>query len=231
MTMQFALNWKKRHGVTLVVGVLLTWLFLLSRPEWSPMHQWNRALADTSLVMVVLSMAIGPLSRLWTPFRQAVPWRREFGIYGVLLAFAHAVFILIGWVNLDLMRLIGYEFHPQLQRYVMLQHGFGLANIVGVVALAYAAILALTSNNASQRLLGGSVWKFVQQGTYVLWWLSVAHTGYFFYLHFQDFHRPTPEPNWAQWPFAILVLSVMALQTAASLRTWRVKNRPALSLS
>lgn len=32
-------------------------------------------------------------------------------------------------------------------------------------------------------------------------------------------------------PFAILVLSMMVLQTAASLRTWGVKNRPARSLS
>lgn len=230
MVGRFVFNWKTRHLMVLTFALLLTWLFLMSRAEWSPMHRWNRALADVSLALVALSMAIGPASRLSTSLRRAIPWRRELGIYGVLLALAHAVVILFGWVDLDLMRLFGYEFHPQLFRYVMLQHGFALANVDGVIALVYAVVLALTSNNASQRLLGGSVWKFVQQGTYVLWWLSVLHTGYFLYFHFQDFHRPVPEPNWAQWPFAILVLSVMVLQLAASLKTWRVKAAPAYSL-
>lgn len=228
---QISLGWKSRHVSVLALAALLTLLFLLSRSQWSDMHKWNRALGDASLVLVALSMIIGPLSRLFSKARRLLPWRRELGIYGVLLAFAHATIILIGWVELDLMRLIGFEFHPQLQRYVMFQQGFGLANIVGIFALLYAAVLALTSNDLSQRWLGSSVWKYVQQGTYVLWWLIVLHTGYFLYLHFQDFHRSVPEPNWAQWPFFWLVVLVSGLQFAASVRTWRLKNRQAAPAS
>jgi sulfoxide reductase heme-binding subunit YedZ len=137
----------------------------------------------------------------------------------------HTFIIFDGWLEWGLARFIGLQFVPQLDRYVMVQHGFGLANVLGIVALLYGAVLALTSNNFSQRLLGGAVWKFFQQSTYVLWMLVVLHTAYFLYLHFQDFHRPTPEPNWAQWPFAALVLGVLILQGAASWKIWRTRRR------
>ena len=135
-------------------------------------------------------------------FRRFIPYRREFGIHGVLLAFVHTVIILGGWVEWDLVRIFGYEIHPQTGNYIMLQQGFALSNVIGIVCLVYGFTLALSSSNWSQRLLGGPVWKFLQQGAYVLWVLIVLHTAYFLYLHFQDFHRATPDPNWAIGPAA-----------------------------
>ena len=214
-------SWWFRHVVVIVLAVVATALFLYSRAEWSPMHRWNRATADISLVLVALAMVLGPMSRLWRRFVVLLPYRRELGIYAIILALVHFMIILIGWVQLDLMRLVGFEFHPGLQQYVMVQQGFGLANLIGILALLYGAILAITSNDRSIKWLGNSVWKFVQQGTYVLWWLSVVHTAYFLFMHFLDFHRQTPEPNWFQWPFVGLVTIVLVLQVAASLMTWR----------
>ncbi len=218
----FALNaWWFRHVLVVIFALLATALFLYSRAEWSPMHRWNRAIGDVSLVLIALAMMLGPLSRLWRGAARVLPYRRELGIYAVLLAFVHATIILFGWVELDLMRLFGFEFHPGLQRYVMVSHGFALANILGLLGLIYGLVLGLTSNDASLRLLGSNIWKFVQRGTYVLWWLSVAHTAYFLFIHFLDYHRRTPEPNWAQWPFVALVAVVLGLQIAASAATWR----------
>ena len=213
--------WWVRHLLIITLAAAGTAVFLYSRAEWSPMHRWNRAVGDVSLVLVAIAMALGPVSRLWRSAARFLPYRRELGIYAVLLALVHATIILIGWDNLDLMRLIGFEFHPGLQQYVMVQQGFALANLVGVLALLYGAILAITSNDRSLRWLGSTVWKFVQRGTYVLWWLSVVHTGYFLFLHFLDYHRQTPEPNWFQWPFVGLVGIVLILQIAASSATWR----------
>ncbi len=217
-------GWKMRHFIVLLAAALGTYAFLESRAQWSDMHRWNRAVGDMSVVLIAISMAIGPLARLVAGFRAALPWRRELGIYGILLAAGHTVVILAGWVEWDLVRLFGYELHPQLGRYVMLQQGFGLANVIGIVGLLYGFVLALASNDWSQRLLGGSVWKFLQQGAYVLWMLIVIHTAYFMYLHFQDFHRRTPEPNWAQAPFAGLVALIVLLQLAAFLKTWRSRR-------
>ncbi|WP_439142321.1 ferric reductase-like transmembrane domain-containing protein [Pseudooctadecabacter sp.] len=213
--------WWVRHVLVVIFAVLATALFLYSRAEWSPMHRWNRAIGDVSLVLIAMAMMLGPLSRLWRSAARVLPYRRELGIYAVVLAFIHATIILFGWVELDLMRLFGFEFHPGLQRYVMVNHGFALANVLGLLGLIYGLVLGLTSNDLSLRLMGNSIWKYVQRGTYVLWWLSVAHTAYFLFIHFLDYHRQTPEPNWAQWPFVVLVAVVLGLQIAASTVTWR----------
>lgn len=217
-------GWKTRHFLVLLIAGLGTYALLESRAEWSEMHRWNRAVGDTGLLLVAFSMAIGPLARLWRIFRFALPWRREMGIYGVLLAIIHTVIILAGWVEWDLIRLFGYQLHPATGDYVMLQHGFGLANVIGIIALVYGMVLALVSNNWSQRLLSGPVWKFLQQGAYIFWMLTIIHTAYFLNLHFQDYHRNVPEPNWAQAPFAGLVVLVTLLQLAAFVKTWRVKR-------
>lgn len=218
---------KQRHAIVLAFAAIGTWAFLVSRLEWSEMHRWNRAVGDMSLVMVAIAMSIGPLVRLNQRFRRLIPWRREFGIYSVLLALIHVIIILAGWVEWDLVRLFGYQVHPLNGRYVMVQHGFGLANAIGVVALFYAFGLALTSNDWSQKRLGAMVWKFFQQGAYVYWMLILVHTGYFLYLHFQDFHRRVPEPNWVQAPFAALVLLVLGLQAIAFFKTWRLSGQAA----
>jgi sulfoxide reductase heme-binding subunit YedZ len=217
-------GWKTRHLVVLLIAGLGAYAFLESRAQWSEMHRWNRAIGEMSLVMVAFSMAIGPLARLWAVFRPAIVWRRELGIYAVLLAAIHTVIILVGWVEWDLIRLFGYALNPVTSSYVMLQHGFGLANVIGIVALVCGFVLALASNNLSQRVLGGSAWKFLQQGAYVLWMLILIHTAYFLYLHFQDFHRQVPAPNWAQWPFVGTVVLVTLLQLAAFVKTWRTRR-------
>lgn len=224
-TGRWIFRWKVRHLVTLVVAGLGSYALLESRAEWSEMHRWNRAVGDISLVLIALSMAIGPLARLWPAFRGAIPWRRELGIYGVLLASAHTTIILAGWVEWDLILLFGYQLHPQTSTYVMVQHGFGLANTIGIIALVYGIVLGVASNDWSHRRLGGSVWKFLQQGSYVLWMLIIIHTAYFLYLHFQDFHRRVPDPNWVQIPFAVLVGLVILLQLTAFLKTWKTRRR------
>ena len=218
-------NWKLRHLGALLLAALLVWGFGALRPEWSPMHRWNRAFGDASLILVAIVMCLGPVSRLWRPGTAALPWRRELGVWGFVTGLIHAGFILFGWVLLEWQRLFGFEFHPQMQQYVMFDKGFGLANVIGILALVYALILTLSSNDLSQRWLGMAVWKYLQQGAYILWSLVLAHTAYFLFMHFLDFHRQTPEPNILRWPFVGLVVLVFALQLFASWRTWRVGLR------
>lgn len=220
-------DWRVRHLGTLVLAVAVVYGFSMLRGDWSPMHKWNRAFGDASLVLIALAMTLGPLSRLWRRASKSLAWRRELGIWGFMAGLVHGGFILFGWVRLEWQRLFGFEFHPQLEQYVMFDKGFALGNIIGILALIYGLVLSLTSNDLSQRWLGMSIWKYVQQGAYILWAMIVAHTAYFLYLHFLDFHRNTPEPNLMQWPFVVLVLVVLVLQSAATWRTWHLRNRRA----
>jgi len=213
-----------RHVVTVLIAAFLVYLFGAVHGQWSDMHRWNKASADASLLLLTFTMAVGPGARIWPALRRLLPFRREFGIYAVLLAFVHTVIILDGWLEWDIPRLIGLAFHPALDRYVMAEHGFGLANLIGVLALAYGFVLMITSNDRCVRLLSGPTWKFLQTSAYVLWALVVAHTAYFLFMHFLDFHRPLPPTNPLRWPFVALVVLVLALRCAAFLQIWRQRR-------
>lgn len=217
-----------RHALGLVLALLLIFSFGLVHGEWSDMHRWNRATADASFVLLTTTMGIGPIAQLWPQLRFLVPFRRELGIYAVVLAALHTAIILGGWVTWDLVRLFGFDFHPSLGRYVMVQHGFGLANAVGVLALIYGLTLALTSSDRLVRFLGGPVWKFVQRASYVLWALVVVHTGYFLFLQFLDYHRQTPVPNPLQPWYLVLISLVLALRIVASLHLWNSVRKQAV---
>ena len=209
-----------RHALIVVLALLLVYLFGVVHGQWSDMHRWNRATADASFVLLTITMALGPTAQLWPRLRLLIPFRRELGIYAVMLAAIHTVIILGGWIVWDFARLFGFEFHPGLGRYVMVQHGFGLANAVGILALVYGLTLALTSSDRLVRLLGGPVWKFVQRAAYVLWALVVVHTGYFLFLQFLDYHRQTPAPNPLQPWYLVLIGLVLVLRISASVHLW-----------
>lgn len=158
-----------RHVIVALLSAGLVLAFAAVHAQFSPMHRWNRAFGDASLVLVALSMGLGPLARFLRPTVRVMPFRREFGIHGCLLAFVHGAVILVGWVEWDLMRLFGFEMHPELLTYVMFQQGFGLANAIGIAALALAIVLASTSSDFATRHLGVSSWKFLQMGILPLW--------------------------------------------------------------
>lgn len=210
-----------RHTLVAILATGLVLGFAAVHAQFSPMHRWNRAFGDASLVLIALSMAFGPLTRFLRAAVPLLPFRREMGIHGCLLVIVHAVIILVGWVEWDLMRLFGFEWHPDLLVYVMFQHGFGLANAIGIAALVLAVLLAATSSDFAMRRLGLSGWKFLQMGVLPMWWLTVAHVAYFLFMHFLSFHRATPPPNPLQLWFVGLVVLVLGLRAAAYLKTIR----------
>ena len=210
-----------RHGVVVVLSALLIWAFSLVHGQWHPMHRWNRAFGDVALVLLAITMVLGPVSVLLQRFRSALLWRRQFGIWSMLLALVHLVIILDGWVEWDLIRLFGYDFVPQFGRYVLHQHGFGLGNSLGLLALVFGLLLLVTSNDSSVRRLTLPVWQHLHKGAMVFWWLVVAHVAYFLFMHFLDVRRPMLEPNPLQWPFVMLVLGVTGLRIVAFIAVWR----------
>jgi methionine sulfoxide reductase heme-binding subunit len=211
-----------RHTAVALTAAALTAAFWFGRMDWdAEMRTW-RAFGVASIVLLFVSLAIGPLARLWRPATRALRARREFGVWFAVTAVVHTVLVLDGWVEWDMGRLLGYEFIPELGRTARWEPGFGLANLIGLVALAWALVLAATSSNRAVRLLGSPAWKWIHQGAHVIFYLAVLHAAYFLFMHYtQSFHRVPPPPNWFRWPLVGLGLTIALLQWAAFVKTVR----------
>ena len=191
------------------------------------MRLW-KAVGDVGLVLLLLTMAIGPLARLWRKAGVALPFHRELGIWFALVSLIHAVLILNGWARWSVMQFLGYEFVPQLGRTARMEPGFGLANIIGLLALTWGLVLAATSSDRALRRLGPGAWKWLHNGAYVVFWLTTVHVGYFLFLHYTlSFHKQPPAPDWFRAPFLLLALAIVLLQMLAFASTVRSRRRAA----
>lgn len=206
-----------RHAVTACLAVAVSLPFWVGRLEWDPEMRLWRAIGDGSFVLLFLTLFLGPAARHWRPMVRLLPWRRELGIWFGILGLVHTLLVLDGWVRWDWMRFFGYEFVAQFGRYVRLEPGFGLSNLVGIVAAAIALPLMITSSNWAVRRLGASSWKWVHYGAYTVFYLVALHTLYFLFMHYTaSFHRQVPGgPNWFRYPFLFATLLVLAIQMSA----------------
>ena len=190
------------------------------------MRFWQ-AVGDSSFLLLIFTMAIGPIAKQWSSAARLVPWRRETGIWLGPMAFLHTFLVWNGWARWDMWRFLGYEFVPELNRLARLEPGFGLSNIIGMVAIFLTLVLVATSSNRAVKLFGSSAWKWLQYGSYTVFYLVVIHSLYFLFLHYTaSFHRPVPnDPNWFRYPFLILALIVPILQASAFIKTVKQRGR------
>lgn len=210
-----------RHLVVAMVSAALVGIFWMTRPNWvDEMRLW-KAVGDAAYALLLATLTIGPLSKLVPSMRPLLRWRRQIGIWFALTASLHAFLILDGWARWSLRRFLGYEFIPQLGREARLEPGFGLANIIGSVALLIALVLAATSSDFALRRLGRPAWNWLHRLTQTVLVLSLLHGGYFLFIHFTNsFHKaPLPNLDWFRLPFLAAGLVVVALQGTAFIRS------------
>jgi sulfoxide reductase heme-binding subunit YedZ len=221
-----------RHVASAAAMLLLVVLYLAARGglAYDP-HNWNQSFADASVVLFAVTLAIGPLARLWHGARYALAWRRETGVWATVAAVMHVGIYLegsIGWQNWRVF------FYPEGAGGVatslagdralgLVPTAFNVANVVGLVALAYALALAITSNDISQRWLK-SGWSWLQERSTTMWLLVLVHLWIFAY-----YVMPAALPVGTLWASFWLVL---LLQTAAFAKTvWMRHRLPATQAS
>ena len=210
----------RRHLTVALMGALLIYLFWLSRPQWTPEMRFWRAVGDGSLILLYLTLALGPAARFLPRAGILLPYRRELGIWFGVFAIVHTIIILDGWVLWDVSLFMGYQYIQAIDQVVRMESGFGMANILGLLAVLIALPLMATSADWATRALGASSWKFLHYAAYSIFYMVVLHTAYFLYIHYTtSFHRTVPEPNWFQIPFAVLTTIVLALQAGAFVKT------------
>lgn len=209
-----------RHVAAAALGTALVGLFWATRPSWSGEMRLWKAVGDAAFVLLLITLCLGPLARIARPVSALLPWRRQFGIWFALVATLHSVLVIHGWARWGLRRFLGYEIVPQLGREARMEPGFGLANLVGVVALVFALVLAATSSDRALRRLGASAWKWLHHSALFVFYLSLLHAGYFLFLHYTaSFHKQIPRPDWFRMPFVILGAGLLALQGIAFVKT------------
>lgn len=217
-----------RHCWLLLANALLLALFWRSRLDWDPEMRLWRAFGDAAIVLLFAVLALGPAARFSTAVGRLLPWRRQIGIWAAATAFVHTFLVLDGWVRWDVRRFLGFEFVPQLGREARMEPGFGLANLIGLIAVLWLLALAVTSTDRAVRRLGPAGWKWLHSGAYTIFYLSVLHSAYFLFLHYTlSFHRDAPPPNWFRMPLLVLGALVLALQWAAFVAT--IRRRRAVS--
>jgi len=177
----------------------------------------NAAFAYASLVLLSVSLILGPLSTLAPlPLQKLMPMRREIGVWSFFLALVHVIVLFYGhnWnvVRFFITPLDGGAWEINLAPW-------GIGNYLGLGALVIAAALAAISNDWSFRALGLSSWKHLQQLSYTLFALSAFHT--LVYL-------PVAKRAPAFWAvFWILTVLTIGFQIIGFIKTVRKINAPA----
>ena len=201
-----------RHLVSAAGMLLLVMAYLAARGGFGYNgHTWNQSFGDTSVILYAVTLGIGPLARLWRPASKALAWRRETSIWATIAA---AIHVLVFWEWS-----LGWDWRPFFlpeQQTSALGTAFHVANIVGLVALVYAMLLAFTSNDISQRWLR-SGWSWLQKRATTMWLLVLLHTWIFGY--YVTFSVPLATTLWVSF------WTVLVLQTAGFVKTVRRRRQ------
>lgn len=157
-------GWVRRVPGPLVYGVgflWMAWLFwrALSGVSVEPIDWLEREYGITALQLVVATLAVTPLRRLAGV--NLLKFRRALGLMMFFFVIAHFAV----WALLDV-RSVGAVWADIVKRpYVT----------VGMAALVLLVPLALTSNNASVRRMGGQGWRMLHWLTYPVAVLGGIH--------------------------------------------------------
>ena len=121
---------------------------------------------------------------------------------------------------------LGYQYVADFDVYLRVESGFGVANLIGFVALLFALALAVTSSDRAVNFLGVSSWKWLHGFAYVVFYLAAIHVIYFSFIHYTPSlirvvqGAPTNYPiNPLKYYYLTLILSVFAVQIWAFVKT------------
>jgi len=169
-----------------MAGVSASFVYLvwLVNSAWSPDMRLWKSFGGAALTLLWFVVFIGPIAKLWQPLTWLVTWRREAGVWFALVASVHGYLILDGWVRWGAWELLGYKYIPELETYLRSEAGFGLANLMGLLALIFALVLAATSFDKAVSFLGISSWRWLHSFAYVIFYLIALHTVYFAFIHY-----------------------------------------------
>lgn len=148
------------HVGALAPGVLLAWDTATGGLSFDPVRDLTQRTGKAAFVLLVLSLAVGPVVRL-TGLRTVTPAARTLGLY----AFGYATVHFFMFVGLD------FGFRWDLIVDGVLEKRFAL---VGLTAFLILLVLAATSTQGWTRRLG-PLWRRIHRLVYVAGGLATLH--------------------------------------------------------
>lgn len=233
--MQFAIKGKGlillRHLFVAALSALMVYLFYLSYgawgvepalwPAWDQDHPLWRAFAHAAFVLLSLSLILGPAARLWRPVARHLSWRREFGIWFMVLSLGHGYVIWDRWARWDVAALFGVGYVAEVGSYILFRPEVGIMNMMGLMVLPMIILLAATSSDRAASLLGPS-WKWLHSSlVYAIFYILMLR-GILYLFFFFQFSPPNWQfypPIWFLYVFLGMGILVVSLQAAAFAKT------------
>lgn len=192
--------WRDRRGRLSPLRIAA--LALLSLPLWLALEAWlshrlaPRLLNDLvhragywALIFLMVSLAITPLRRA-VRYGALIDVRRMIGVGAFAYAVAH-ILLYVADEKFDLVK-------------VALEIVKRLYLTIGLVAWLGLAALAVTSNDATVKRLGGQRWRRLHRATYVIAVLALVH---FFQQTKADFTLPATVTGLFVWMMAYRLLA------------------------
>ena len=218
----------------LLVGIIasgLVYLVWSLNSTWSPDMRLWKAFGGGSFFLLWFAVFIGPAAKILPAFNVVLSYRREVGVWFFLIALVHGYLILDGWVRWGVWEFFGYQYFAEVDTYLRVESGFGLANLIGLTALIFALTLAATSFDRAVNFLGVSSWKWLHGFAYVVFYLGAMHVVYYAFIHYtpslaramQGLPSNYPD-NPLKYYYLFMLLSVLVVQILGFIQTSR-RNR------
>ena len=134
------------------------YLFIWRRPY--NLASANKALADSSVILIGVSFALSGLCYFWDFVDTKIIYRKHLGVIGFLFAFLHII--------------ISVFFLPQNFTFPKWIFENKIAFDFGVLAFIIFLLMALISNRYSVMKLGGKKWRLVLRYSGFIAFLAVA---------------------------------------------------------
>ena len=214
-----------KHCALAFAAILLYAIFYSTWENWDPeMARW-KAVGDSAFILLWTSMMIGPSVKLKPALKSLLIWRRTISIWAALMMSLHAYLIWDGWARWTIDGLLGYQKLADFSEPVLLRPGFGIANIIGLVALSIALLLLAISSDRAMKWLGSGSWKRLQNFSKTVYILVVIHMFYFVTMHYDfslyglAFDKGIPEANPHTNLFILLIIIHLVIAIWAFINT------------
>lgn len=203
-------NTIKQHSIVGTLSLALVLLFFMGLDTSLP-----ASFARVSFFLLFITMSIGPIMKMKSSSTSVSPllhpwvWRGELGIWFTLMGLMHFILLAVE--------------RPITSFVEMGGGGYGLANLLGLVALFWALILSATSSSKAIRSLGISSWKWVQNFAYLIFYLIAGH-----YMYFQFFstYGDNPGPDWFGYVATGMTILVILLEMIAFVVVTKKEKAP-----